>query len=79
LFAVFPITMFGANFGLGAPVIIALHLSHSTFSSGLVWIATFLSIGLCALAVHGASLFLPTPIADEAGRERVAAATPVAV
>lgn len=79
LFAVFPITMFGANFGIGAPIIIALHLSQSTFSSGLVWIATFLTIGLCALAVHGASLFLPKPIAPEAGQERVPAATPVAV
>ena len=63
LFAAFPITMFGANFGIGAPVIIALHLSHSTYSSALVWIATFLSIGLCALAVYGASLFLPKPAA----------------
>lgn len=59
LLAAFPVTMFGANFGLGAPVIIALHLEPGTFSSTLVWIATFLSIALCAVAVRGASLFLP--------------------
>lgn len=61
LFAAFPITMFGANFGIGAPVIIALHLDEGEFSSELVWAATFLVYGLCALAVRGASLFLPEP------------------
>jgi hypothetical protein len=80
LFAAFPVTMFGANFGIGAPIIIALHLSRSTFSSGLVWFATFLTFGLCALAVRGASLFLPKPIGEETGgRDRVATATAVAV
>lgn len=80
LLAAFPITFFGANFGVGAPLIIALHLSHGTFSSALVWIATFLTIGLCGLAVYGASLFLP----DRAGREaepaeRLPDAVPVVV
>jgi hypothetical protein len=79
LLAAFPITMFGANFGIGAPVIIALHLSHGTFSAGLVWFATFLTIGLCALAVRGAGLFLPEPTADRVSAEHVPAATPVAV
>lgn len=68
LFVAFPITFFGANFGLGAPIIIALHLEESTFSSGIVWAATFLSIGLCALAVRGLSMFLPTPD-DDPGEE----------
>ncbi|WP_016881232.1 MULTISPECIES: hypothetical protein [unclassified Rhodococcus (in: high G+C Gram-positive bacteria)] len=62
LLAVFPVTMFGANFGLGAPIIIALHLDESEFSSGIVWAATLLTIALCTLAVNGASKFLPRPI-----------------
>jgi hypothetical protein len=62
LFAAFPMTMFGANFGLGSPVIIALHLNGSAFSPGLVWVATFLSIGLCCVAVRGAWMFLPGPL-----------------
>jgi len=59
LIAAFPITMFGANFGIGAPVIIALHMDPPHFSSGLVWAATFLTMALCAVAVNGASKFLP--------------------
>jgi hypothetical protein len=62
LLAVFPITMFGANFGIGAPLIIALHLDERDFSSGIVWAATILTIALCALAVNGASKFLPRPV-----------------
>jgi hypothetical protein len=61
LLAAFPVTMFGANFGIGAPLIIALHLAPGEFSSTIVWAATFLVMGLCALAVRGASLFLPEP------------------
>ncbi|MGQ0466660.1 MAG: hypothetical protein ACT4QG_15215 [Sporichthyaceae bacterium] len=61
LIAAFPITMFGANFGIGAPIIIALHLDGDDFSSGMVWFATFLTMALCALAVNGASRFLPKP------------------
>ncbi|MDV7241559.1 MULTISPECIES: hypothetical protein [Rhodococcus] len=63
LLAVFPVTMFGANFGLGAPIIIALHLEESEFSSGIVWAATLLTMTLCTLAVNGASKFLPRPFA----------------
>jgi hypothetical protein len=62
LLAVHPVTMYAANFGLGAPLIIALHLNRPDFSSGLVWAATFLVYGLCPLAVLGASKFLPSPI-----------------
>lgn len=62
LFAIFPITMMGANCGLGAPIIVALHLSEAEFSTGFVWISTFLTIGLCAIAVYGASLFTPKPL-----------------
>jgi hypothetical protein len=66
LLAVHPITMYAANFGLGAPLIIALHLNEPDFSSGLVWAATFLVYGLCALAVFGASKFLPKPLEQSA-------------
>jgi hypothetical protein len=78
LLAAFPITMFGANFGIGAPVIIAMHLKQGTFSSGLVWVATFLVMGLCVLAVRGASLFLPEPIGRDTGAEPVATRAPIA-
>jgi hypothetical protein len=61
LFAAFPITMFGANFGIGSPVIIALHMDGENFSRGLVWAATILTMALCVLVIHGASKFLPRP------------------
>jgi hypothetical protein len=64
-------TMFGANFGLGSPVIIALHLDVSVFSRGLVWVATFLSIGLCCVAVRGAWMFLPGPLEPDSDQARV--------
>ena len=59
LFAVFPITFFGANFGLGAPVIIALHLDGGLSSDALVAAATTVSMLLCASTVYGLSRFLP--------------------
>lgn len=61
LFAAFPVTFFGANFGLGSPIIIALHLDDAEFSEGIVWAATFLTIALCAIAVNGMSRLLPQP------------------
>lgn len=61
LIAAFPITMFGANFGIGAPIIIALHLDPGDFNTGIVWFATFLTMALCALAINGAAKFLPKP------------------
>lgn len=61
LFVAFPITMFGANFGIGAPIIIALHLDEGDFNTAFVWAATFLTMGMCAVAIRGASLFLPKP------------------
>ncbi|WP_019877568.1 hypothetical protein [Sporichthya polymorpha] len=74
-----PFTMFGTNVGIGAPLIVALHLDDEggvTFASELVWVATFLVYGLCALAVLGATKFLPEPLdpAEEpTGRRRDAA------
>ncbi|RHW28534.1 hypothetical protein D0Z08_01285 [Nocardioides immobilis] len=61
LFIVFPVTFFAANFGLGSPIIIALHLDDPEFSSGLVWAATLATIAMCVLAVQGLSRFLPMP------------------
>ncbi|MGQ0629450.1 MAG: hypothetical protein ACT4P1_00270 [Sporichthyaceae bacterium] len=61
-----PITMFGVNFGIGAPVIIALHLDGDDFSSGIVLAAELLVIGLCAMAVFGAAKFLPTAPPEQA-------------
>ena len=65
LIAAFPITMFGANFGIGAPIIIALHLDPGDFHTGIVWFATFLTMALCALAINGAAKFLPKPFGAE--------------
>ncbi|GAA3523802.1 hypothetical protein [Nocardioides daeguensis] len=62
LMVAFPITFFGTNFGVGAPVIIALHLDDPARSSSIVLAATFLSMALCAVAVYGASKFLPRPL-----------------
>jgi hypothetical protein len=61
LIPVFPITMLGGNFGLGFPTVIALHLDEASFSSGIVWAGTFLSMALCAVVVNLASRFLPAP------------------
>ena len=58
LFLIFPITMMGANLGIGAPIIIALHLSDAQFSPLLVWLATILTMVLCIFAVVGATRFL---------------------
>lgn len=80
LLAAFPITMFGANFGIGAPIIIALHLEESVFSSEIVWFATFLTMALCALAWNGATKFLPratgTPEPDAVPATTTATARP---
>jgi hypothetical protein len=61
LFVAFPMTFFAANFGLGAPIIIALHLDKGEFSSGIVWAATLLTMALCAVAINGISRFMPKP------------------
>lgn len=76
LFVVFPMTMLGANGGLGGPIIVALHLSEADFSVGLVWAATLLSIALCVIAVYGATKFLPEPLpGSSTARARPAGAT----
>lgn len=72
LFVVFPVTFFGANFGLGAPVIIALHLDDGMSTDALVTAATIVSIVLCALTIYGLSRILPAaPVgsASESARD----------
>lgn len=57
LIALFPFTFFGANFGAGWPMIVALHAEHT--STGLVLAGTLVSIGLAAVLVAGAAALLP--------------------
>lgn len=75
LFVVFPMTFFAANFGIGSPVIIAMHLDDGNATSAIIWVATLLTIGLCAFVVYGLSRFLPRPLPEPLGRnaESVAA------
>jgi hypothetical protein len=69
VFAIFPVTFFGANFGAGAAVIIGIHVKHTT--QLLVTICTLLSIGCAVTLIRLASSFLPaspklTPEAERA-------------
>ncbi len=62
--------MMGANTGIGAPIIVALHLSEPSFSMELVWVATLLTIALCAIAVYGATKFIPQPLGIQRHEEQ---------
>lgn len=64
LFIVFPMTFFGANFGIGAPLIIAMHLDNGQANEVFIWIATLFTIGACVVVVSGLSRFLPQPLDD---------------
>lgn len=57
LFVLFPITFLGANFGTGAPLIIALHLPDPTPNTIIV--ASLASIGLAFSLVWALSRTLP--------------------
>lgn len=57
LFALFPCTFYFANFGAGAPTIIAIHMENP--SSALVMAATTLSIVFALLLIAGAARLLP--------------------
>ena len=59
LFALFPITFFGVNFGVGSPVIIALHLNDPGSTSFIVGCATLISMAWAVALVYGVSMFLP--------------------
>ena len=57
LFLVFPCTFYLANFGAGAPLIISLHLEHS--SPTLVMLGTLLSIAGALGLIRAAAALLP--------------------
>lgn len=59
LFVVFPMTFFAVNFGIGFPVIIAMHLDNGLATPALIGLATVLTMALCPFVVYGASRFLP--------------------
>ena len=59
LFALFPITFFGVNFGVGSPVIIALHLNDPGSNGFIVACATLISMAWAVALVYGVSMFLP--------------------
>jgi hypothetical protein len=66
LFVVFPMTFFAANFGIGYPVIIAMHLDDGHATRTIIGAATVVVISLCAFVVYGVSRFLPHgPIDDD--------------
>jgi hypothetical protein len=68
VFIVFPMTFFGANFGLGFPVIIALHMDHGLATGTVIGLATVVSIVLCSIVVNGLSKFLPSAPLSDSGR-----------
>lgn len=57
LFVLFPCTFYLANFGAGAPTIVATHLDSP--APTVVILATVLSIGFALTLIWGASRFLP--------------------
>lgn len=57
LFVLFPCTFYFANFGAGAPTIVATHLDNP--APGIVLVATIVSIAFALLLIWGASLLLP--------------------
>jgi len=69
LFALFPCTFYLANFGAGAPTIVAIHLDQP--SPLLVTLATLFSIAAAGLLIWSASCLLPA----EAAKARVGHAT----
>ena len=57
LFVLFPCMFYFANFGAGAPTIVALHMQ--TLSTPLIMAATLTSIGFAAVLVRTAASLLP--------------------
>lgn len=64
LFVVFPMTFFAANFGIGSPLIIAMHLDNGNATAAIVWTATLLVLGMCGFVVYGLSRFLPNALEE---------------
>src|SRR4029077_828853 len=65
LFVLFPATFFGANFGAGSPVIIAIHATHA--SRLAVYLCTLLSIAFAIALIRFAAALLPKPNPSAAG------------
>jgi hypothetical protein len=65
LFALFPATFFGANFGAGSPVIIAIHGTHA--SRVAVYLCTLLSIVFAIGLIRFAATLIPKPGDADAG------------
>jgi hypothetical protein len=57
LFAIFPVTFFGANFGAGAAVIVGIHLGNPT--TAIVTVLTLVTMGCAVLLIRLAASFLP--------------------
>lgn len=62
MIVLFPMTFFAANFGIGYPIIIAMHLDNGLASTWMVSAATLLSIGLCAFVIYGLAAFIPSDV-----------------
>jgi hypothetical protein len=65
LFVLFPATFFGANFGAGSAVIIAIHASHA--SRVAVYLCTLLSIVFAITLIRFAAALLPKPNPSASG------------
>jgi hypothetical protein len=65
LFVLFPATFFGANFGAGSAVIIAIHVSH--VSRLAVYLCTLLSIAFAIALIRFAAALLPKPKPSASG------------
>jgi hypothetical protein len=65
LFVVFPATFFGANFGAGSAVIVAIHTAH--LSTVAVHLCTVLSLVFAITLVRFAAALIPPPDVSDAG------------
>jgi hypothetical protein len=65
LFVLFPATFFGANFGAGSPVIIAIHTPHASLLA--VCLCTLLSIAFAIALIRFAAALLPKPKPSASG------------
>ncbi|UTI65378.1 hypothetical protein NBH00_03990 [Paraconexibacter antarcticus] len=57
IFVIFPVTFFGANFGAGAAVIVAIHAQNT--NKTIVTLCTLVSIACAGLLIRLAASFLP--------------------
>jgi hypothetical protein len=73
LFVIFPCTFFGANFGLGWPTIIALHLERT--STPVIAAATVVSICFAVIMVRMCASFVPQGAAGDAEDRQSLSAT----